>query len=196
MSTRHHDSPSRGLSLEALTQRIVHDSVTGVRRLIDGGASTGEVFDFLLTEFLEVTRSEYGFIGDVLVGDEGRPYLKTHAITNIAWNEETRSFYDEHAPQGLEFYNLRSLFGSVITSTRPVIANDPASDPRSCGLPDGHPAMLCFLGVPLIDAEGMVGMLGVANRPGGYDEELVAAIDPLTSTTARLLRDYRAQRDV
>jgi GAF domain-containing protein len=195
MSTGHDESSEKSSRLEADTERIVRDSVTGVGRLIEGGSSTGAVFDFLLATFLEVTRSEYGFIGEVFHEADGTPYLKTHAITNIAWNTETRNFYEEHAPQGLEFYNLRSLFGAVITSTRPVIANEPASDPRSCGLPDGHPAMHCFLGVPLMDGEGMLGMLGMANRPGGYDEELLASIEPLTSTTAMLLRNHRALRE-
>lgn len=170
-------------------------SVTGVQRKIESGASTGEVFDLLLTEILSTTQSEYGFIGEVFVGDDGRPYLKTHAITNIAWNEETRTFYEENAPQGLEFRSLRTLFGAAITSARPVISNEPASDSRSGGLPTGHPAMHCFLGLPLVDEEGMVGMLGVANRPGGYDEDLLEHLSPLSSETARLLRLHRKLRE-
>lgn len=78
-----------------------------------------------------MTESEYGFIGEVLYGDAKKPYLKTHAITNIAWNKETRKFYEENAPQGMEFYNLKTLFGKVMTSGKPVIANMPAKDPRS-----------------------------------------------------------------
>jgi GAF domain-containing protein len=176
-------------------ESAAQDSVSGVQRLIESGASTGEVFDSLLTEILNTTQSEYGFIGEVFVGEDGRPYLKTHAITNIAWNEETRTFYEDNAPQGLEFRNLRTLFGAAISSARPVISNDPAGDSRSGGLPTGHPAMHCFLGLPLMDEEGMVGMLGVANRPGGYDEDLLEALSPLSSKTARLLRLHRKLRE-
>ncbi len=65
---------------------------------------------------------------------EGAPYLKTHAITNIAWNDETRKFYELNAPEGMEFHNLKTLFGAVMTTGRPVIANEPANDPRRAGL--------------------------------------------------------------
>jgi GAF domain-containing protein len=187
ISESHHEN--------SVTESGTDVSVEGVQRLIESGAATGDVFDLLLTEILSTTQSEYGFIGEVFVGDDGRPFLKTHAITNIAWNEDTRAFYEENAPQGLEFRNLRTLFGAAITSARPVISNAPADDSRSGGLPAGHPAMHCFLGIPLVDEEGMVGMLGVANRPGGYDEELMEHMAPLSSTTARLLRRHRTLRE-
>ena len=53
-----------------------------------GEANTSESFAKLLDHILDVTESEYGFIGEVI--DDDTPYLKTHAITDIAWNEETK----------------------------------------------------------------------------------------------------------
>ena len=38
----------------------------------------------------------------------------------------------------------------------------------------------------------MVGMLGVANRPGGYDDKLVKALDPLLQTCANAIFTLRA----
>ena len=57
---------------------------------------TRVLFDRLLQRLLDLTQSEYGFIGEVLYTSEGAPYLKTHALTNIAWNEATRTFYKEN----------------------------------------------------------------------------------------------------
>lgn len=34
--------------------------------------------------------SAYGFFGEVLYTAENAPYLKTHAITHIAWDDATR----------------------------------------------------------------------------------------------------------
>jgi hypothetical protein len=50
------------------------------------------LFDRLLTDLLLLTESEYGFIGEVLLDDNGDPYMKTYAITNIAWNETWMQF--------------------------------------------------------------------------------------------------------
>jgi PAS domain S-box-containing protein len=148
--------------------------------------------DFLLQGLLELTQSAYGFIGEVLYDEQGQPYLKTHALTNIAWNEETRRLYEEHASTGLEFHNLHTLFGQVMATGEMVISNDPAHDARSGGLPAGHPALSSFLGMPIYYGEEMVGMYGVANRPGGYDERLLNFLAPFNATYAAIIDASRA----
>nr|WP_081617254.1 PAS domain S-box protein [Thioalkalivibrio sulfidiphilus] len=153
-----------------------------------------EAFDTLLGDILALTHSEYGFIGEVLHTPGGEPYLKTHAITNIAWNADTRAFYEANAPQGLVFTNLKTLFGAVVTSGEAVIANAPATDPRRGGLPDGHPPLKAFLGLPVHHGSEMVAMLGIANRPGGYDQALIEFLDPLLLTLGQLIIAARMKR--
>lgn len=76
---------------------------------------------------------------------------------------------DENIDEGIEFVNLKSLFGEVLVTGETLIANDPASDPRRGGLPPGHPALNAFMGMPIHRGDRLVGMIGIANRPGGYD---------------------------
>jgi PAS domain S-box-containing protein len=150
-----------------------------------------ETFEALLQLLLEFTGSEYGFVAEVRRDEEGKPYLKTHAITNIAWNDEMREFYEKHRQAGLEFRNLRTLFGAALLAEDTVIANDPANDPRSGGLPPGHPPMHSFLGVPIKQGGEMIAMVGVSNRPGGYNMALVEEIEPLLSTYATIIRGFK-----
>lgn len=156
--------------------------------------NSNKAFDNLLADILELTSSEYGFIGEVLRTADGTPYLRTSAITNIAWDETSRRFFEEESPTGMEFTNLRSLFGAVMTSCAPVIANEPATDPRRSGLPDGHPALDAFLGIPIHYGTELVAILGLANRPGGYDESLVSFLAPLLATVGQLIVAVRSQR--
>ncbi len=149
------------------------------------------LFDELLGALLKLTESEYGFIGQILYKDDGTPYLKNFATTDISWDEPTRQFYEDNAPEGLEFFNLKTLFGSVITSGEPVIANDPVSDPRRCGIPEGHPPLNAFLGLPFHSGDRLVGMIAIANRPGGYDEEVVRFLDPFLSTCNNIINSYQ-----
>ncbi|MEM7235742.1 MAG: YmdB family metallophosphoesterase, partial [Planctomycetota bacterium] len=174
--------------------KSVLQSVCRIQRLAVKGADPKKVFDCLLGEFLRLTDSEYGFIGEVFYSKEKRQkYLKTRAITNIAWDQATRVFYEEHAPDGLEFFNLDTLFGHVIRTEETVLSNAPGRDPRAGGLPPGHPAMSCFLGLPLADQDGMVGMVGLANSREGYSEKVIAQLEPLLNAGAQLLRAHRAQ---
>jgi PAS domain S-box-containing protein len=63
-------------------------------------------FNTVLTQLLAITESAFGFIGEVRHRN-GQPYLKTHAINNIAWNQETQALYDRLAPD-FEFCNLKT----------------------------------------------------------------------------------------
>jgi PAS domain S-box-containing protein len=149
------------------------------------GSNVGALFHDLLAALLEVTKSQYGFIGEVMHGADGQPYLKTRAITDIAWNEETRRLYQQTAG-GMEFPNLLTLFGALMLTGQPVIANAPAQDLQRGGPPPGHPALNAFLGLPFFHGSEMIGMVGVANRPGGYDQDIVAFLQPVLSTCATL----------
>jgi PAS domain S-box-containing protein len=171
--------------------RILQAITTAQGQLL-GVIQSEPLFEGLLGALLDLSDSEYGFIGETLERANGAPYLKTHAITNIAWNDETRRFYAENAPSGLEFDNLQTLFGAVLTEQNHVIANSPATDPRSGGLPEGHPPLRAFLGVPLRCGGKVIGMAGVANRPGGYDEELVRELEPFLQTCANAIFALRA----
>jgi PAS domain S-box-containing protein len=156
-----------------------------------------EVFDPLLTDLLQWTASEYGFMAAVLHDEAGAPYLRIEVLTDIAWDEPTRALMQRHLRGGpgdaLEFRNLDTLFGAAIRSGEIVIANTPHTDPRRGGLPPGHPPMNAFLGVPLFHGGEMVGMVGLANRMGGYDQALVEHLQPLFSSVAAIMGAVRAE---
>jgi PAS domain S-box-containing protein len=153
-----------------------------------GSICAAETFEELLQLLLNFTGSEYGFVAEVLLDEQGQPYLKTHAITNIAWNVEMQDFYEKHKAKGLEFRNLNTLLGAAVVTGETVISNSPATDPRRGGLPPGHPPLNSFLSVPIKQGAEMIGMVGVSNRPGGYDMALVEEIEPLLSTYATIIR--------
>jgi len=120
------------------TQRQLRllDQISQVQRQYFQQEEAAVVFGGLLDRLLDLMESEYGFIGEIKFEDGGETmFLQTHAITNIAWNAETRAFYEENRSQGLKFYNLDSLFGNVMTLREPVISNNPRDDPRGCGVP-------------------------------------------------------------
>jgi signal transduction histidine kinase/CheY-like chemotaxis protein len=157
-----------------------------------GESNTAESFAKLLDHILDVTESEYGFIGEVI--DDDVPYLKTHAITDIAWNEETKKMYEESIGVGMNFYNMDTLFGAVVKTGKVVIANDVASDSRAGGRPEGHPSLDTFLGLPFFYAGKLLGMVGLANRKGGYDEDLLDLLAPITLTCGSFLDSQRVKK--
>ena len=145
---------------------------------------------------LQMTESEYGFIGEIKHSLEGDPYLKTFALTNISWNEQTRQLFEEKSKDGLEFYNLDTLFGEVVKTGEPLMTNDPKNHPKSAGIPMGHPNLNAFMGVPLHYAGKFIGMVGFANREVGYDEKLYQDLRETFQTIASIIHAFLLERDL
>ena len=149
-------------------------------------------FEGLLDAFLQITNSGYGFVGEVQYDVNDKPYLKTHAITNIAWDEASRRLYTDQLDAGMTFSNLKTLFGRALSSGEPVIANDPRNDVRAGGMPAGHPAMDAFLGIPMAVGDRLVAMVGLANRPEGYSEADIEFLQPLVGAVRQLVLAWRS----
>jgi diguanylate cyclase (GGDEF)-like protein/PAS domain S-box-containing protein len=152
------------------------------------------LFDDALESLLALTGSEFGFIGEVLHDSEGRPYLKAHAITDISWNAETRRRFRLEARRGIDFHELSNLLGATVATGEMVITNEPAADPRSGGLPPGHPRLDAYMGLPVYDGSKFLGMVGLANRHGGYDEELADSLEPFLEALGTVIAGFQNLR--
>jgi DNA-binding CsgD family transcriptional regulator/GAF domain-containing protein len=122
-----------------------------------------EIYDLALTYCLALTESETGFIGLV---NEGRVDMNLVAVKGFAPPDP--KFFERFRRMPLR----PSVFGIVITEGRPNISDDVENDPASAGQPPGHPCVRRFLGVPLrVSDHGVIGMIGVGNKPNGYGPE-------------------------
>ncbi len=159
-------------------------------------ASWRRANESLLKGALTQSQSEYGFAGVVVEG----PTLRILAHDGVVWSQDTNRELYENARQTyeqagyLEFKGFNNLFGSVITTGKPVLSNDCHNDPRSGGIPAGHPALDSFLGVPIIEGSEVIGMIGVANRPGGYTAFEQVHLQVLAQTAGVLFDAYRRQQ--
>ena len=151
------------------------------------GLSMPALFRIILDDFISLTDSQIGFIGEVRLTPEGTRYIKTVALAGAATHNEHRQLYDIAASQGIEFHKQQTLFGAVLMTEKAVIANHPATDPRRGGLPKGHPALESFLGLPLHSGKNLVGVVGLANRAGGFDEALVEYVTPFMITCGNII---------
>jgi len=150
------------------------------------------MFEKLLHRIISLSRSEFGFIGEAHYDEAGNPFIKTHAISIMSGDKKAKKFMQNGFEPGMEFRKLDSLYGAVLTTGEYVISEDPAKDPRSSGLPHGHPALKSFMGVPLKRGGDLVGIIGLANRPGGYSDSMREFLEPFITTCASMLEASRA----
>ena len=152
-----------------------------------GTTDVGPVFAEMLDVVVRHTQSTFGFIAEVLKDEQDAPYLRSYSLTDITWNDTTRAFLQSKGPQGLEFRNLKTLFGAALLTRDVVIANDAVNDPRRGGLPPGHPPINSFLGLPVYNGLEMVGLIGLANRPDGYDKDRLKELDPFLAAVSSMI---------
>ena len=169
-------------------------ALTEVQTAFTQGQPAPRLFDRLLGAALELTGSEYGFIGEVVPTSEGAPTLKPHAFQNSAWTLEARGRPASEGSRSLTFGHLQSLFNDVLASGQPVVSPAPATETDSGSPPEGPAALRSFLGLPLQSRDGVVGLVGLANGRGGYDDALVTLLQPIQATCCSLLMGLRNEQ--
>ena len=163
----------------------------GITGLLESG-NWKDTSWLILLNALEPTQSEYGFVGVILDGK----ILRLLAHEGFKWHETiNREFFEEkmrdYDREGfLDFEESDNLVAAVVHQKQAVLSNSPSTDPRSGGLPAGHPQLRCFLGVPALKEQEVVGMIGVANRPGGYTENELEILQSRISYVAAVYDCY------
>ncbi len=180
------------LAAESVTGLL--DAIIQAQSTYISGKESYKVFNDLLNVILSFTKSQYGFITEYVDNGVDIPYLRPLAITNIAWDDETKRYFEENRFCELRFDSRSSLISAIIDSQRPVISNNPSVDKRSGGVPEGHPALDTFMGLPIHSGGKLVGAIGVANRPGGYDNSLAEYLHPLIGTCATIIEAVQSQQ--
>ncbi len=144
-------------------------------------------FQAVLDLLLQTTQSHLGFIAETTTDEQQRSCARIHAITNIAWNSKTRALHQELEAGNFLIHAPGSLIDATMRSRNPIVSHDPPSDPRAAGVPDGHPPLDSYLGIPLIKGDVTIGVIGLANRAGGYDDAIISALDPILPICASLI---------
>jgi PAS domain S-box-containing protein len=153
------------------------------------GDDQRQLADACLHEALAISGAAFGWIG--LLNAHKR--LDTIAMSTGAWAE------CDMGPQGvrqLQNMPLRGLWAVVLRDRRPIIIERPDEHPERTGVPLGHVPIHCFLGVPLEVAGRTIGMIALANRPGGFQQAALGRLAPLASALASGLHHLHTEADL
>lgn len=160
-----------------------------------GVGGLAEVYREMVETAVTHTESEFGFMGEVLHDENGAPYVKSYGIIEVSGNEGEARMPASIDYEGFELRDLKSLAGAAIVGRDVVIANDVENDPRPLGLPPGHSFLSSFLALPVFHGLEMIGLIGLANRPGGYDMDLVNELDPFHAATSSMIVGRREEEN-
>lgn len=146
-----------------------------------------EVGTCCLSLALELTKSKFGLIGEV----NEHYTFDVLALNDPGWH--MCRIPREKAIKLLSNMEIKGLWGKVINEKKSYYTNDPATVPESTGIPEGHPEINTFMGVALKYHNKTIGMIALANKENGYDNNDLESIELLSAGFVEAL--YRKKRD-
>lgn len=154
-------------------------------------------YQLLLTNVLGVTEADIGFIGEVAFAPSGEQVLKIHAATDISSDSpEAFRLYNKYVKDGFLFRHFDNLFGACITGAQVILENNPPQNPYTKGnkIP-GHPRIDNFLGIPILNGDKVIGLIGLGNKKGGFCESDIHEITPFASTYSVIIEAFNFETE-
>ena len=143
----------------------------------------GEMTDIVVTH----TGSDTGFIGEILNDLGGKPCFKSYGIIGASTDDGAAGV---GALSGLGCFGpnkIEALIGKTLMSRDAVLANDCDCGAETGISPGERPPACCFLCLPVFHGLEMVGIVCLANRPGGYDHDVVGELDPFNAAVSSMI---------
>lgn len=173
-----------GTGRESEQQRVM-------RRLVAAGVALSstlaldEVLQILVDGARDLVHARYAAIGVINPEGTGLSNFITSGLT-----PEQRTRLGE-LPKG------HGILGLLIRDARPIRLRDLREHPASFGVPEHHPSMRSFLGVPVLGRGRVFGNLYVTEKIGGdeFDDGDLALLEMLASHAAVAIENARLRQE-
>ncbi len=174
------------------TQPMILDMITKAWSGWLQGLPAATIFQQLLAVLVPLTDSDYGFIGTLSPDIDRLQAPRFRVLASSIYRPVTTGFGDAATPEALALRAPIPVPNTLFNQSQPVILND-AADLRDWALAAGLPPSQTCLLVPFSIGAETAGLLGLANRPGGYDPALQPLLEPLLTACASLTQALRLQ---
>ncbi len=145
-----------------------------------------DFLDYALEQALQLTGSKIGYIYHY--NDVRREFILN------SWSREVMAECAVANP--LTCYELAKtgIWGEAVRQRRPIVVNDfQAAHPLKKGYPQGHVHLLKFMTVPIFRDERIVGVVGLANKQGDYDETDILQVSLLMEAIWKVTDRMRSE---
>ena len=177
MQSRIKPSTPRLKSASVLDQQRLLDCIRRLHVQYKRGDDTETLFAMFLDDILKLSNSPYGATWEVSVGGRGKAHFQPRA-----------SVYSKE----VDLQKIDALLKQIISTGRMRIVAKPAAGNRRRNTEQNFPET--FLGLPIFSGKTVVGAVGVANRPAGYDKEFAQFLVPLFDSFSALLHVHRVEQ--
>jgi PAS domain S-box-containing protein len=117
-----------------------------------------------LDSAMELTSATIGFVGKINENE------RFDTLGFRGYDPLSHGLTEPELKKILTNVKLKGLRGYVYESKKGFYTNEPDEHPKSKGVPKWHTKIESFLGYPLIDNSKVIGIIGIANKAGGFND--------------------------
>lgn len=183
-----HDITERKKAEERISrQNLILQTINRVYGALVNCATQHELGEECLSIIRSIIAYNAGLIGEV--GRDG-------TLHDIAFSLGTEtsgvpeSMLDHEKMNGA---GAAGLYRSVIENAESILSNDPPSHPDSTEVSEGYFRLRSFLGVPFVQTGTVLGLIGLANKEGGFCEEDRVVLEAVTPSILEVLIRKRTE---
>jgi len=171
-------------------------SILKITQSFARGRDISDVCQQALTEILALTDSEFAVLSGLRFDAQHNPFMRIHGVVSGEPSLSSSQIYPGFLQAGhVDFHDMNTSYGQVLTTGLPCLRNSPATGQDSMVLIGSpHHLNTCLL-LPLREGGEVSGMLAIANRPGGYSEEMLDWLEPVCAALSCVLIGLRAERN-
>jgi PAS domain S-box-containing protein len=155
-----------------------------------------EIARAVLDQAKNLTRSRHGYVSEI---DPETGDNVGHTLTEMLKGQCRMTGPGQNQGQGIIFHTDKNgrysgLWGRALNNKKAFFTNDPASQPSSRGIPDGHIPLKNFLSVPVMLGKTLVGQIALANAERDYSDKDVLAVQRLAEFYTLAIQRMRAEQ--
>ncbi|WP_268036935.1 sensor histidine kinase [Algoriphagus sp. PAP.12] len=172
-----------------LKKNLILSRLTEVQNLFLAKTQDFDPYKLFLDAILDVSYANYGFVGEVRKGLDGKTFMKIHAVTDFGdQGRASKELLKKLEDDNFLFRHFDNLFGACIKTGQVIKENNPPSNPYSSNkVVNGHPKITNFLGIPILNGKEVVGLIGLGNKMGGFTDSDVEDLKPFATTYSVIL---------
>lgn len=152
------------------------------------------IFQDLLNDFLELSGSEFGFVGRVVRHNENLFQIKCQA-SNIPFEKDANTYFTSlEKNSGPSPDDFKNLLYSLIRTSEPVLFSSAVDQPEPLNCVSISASLTSLMAIPLSSKGHLFGVICLLNRPGGFSPDWIDYLQPLSETYLKLSQALESDR--
>lgn len=165
----------------------MNSAMAALSQAILSEMSIQKISEMVLSHGKKLTNSAYGFVGT---------YNEITKIFNLAAYSPEAVQEPLSVSDNIIFEKPKGLYGWVLLNKKSIISNNPDTDSRSAGVPEGHFKLKNFISAPILYREELLGSIAFANSQKDYSEKDLIIIERLATVLSLAIYRIKSEEEL